>query len=117
MAAIHELERDWHSVFNQGSVMALPSDVTKATGLRRALERLHLSPQTTIAVGDAVTDLVCLRYCGLAVAVANALPTVKAIADVVTDGARGAGYVELTKRWLGGELDAVAMNAARQAPG
>jgi hydroxymethylpyrimidine pyrophosphatase-like HAD family hydrolase len=113
IAAIHELALDWHIIFNKGSVMALPSDVTKATGLRSALDAGHLTPEMTIAVGDAENDLVFLRGCGLAVAVANALPTVKAIADVVTDGARGAGVRELIGRWLDGGLEEVAVNPSR----
>jgi len=113
MAAIHELKLDWHIIFNKGSVMALPSDVTKATGLRVALDALERSPEQTIAVGDAENDLVFLRYCGLAAAVANALPTVKDIADVVTEGARGAGVAELTERWLNGEIDTISRNPSR----
>lgn len=113
IAAIHELKLDWHIIFNKGSVMALPSDVTKVTGLRAALDALERSPKQTIAVGDAENDLVLLRYCGLAAAVANALPTVKDIADIVTEGARGAGVVELTERWLKGEVDAISRNPSR----
>jgi hydroxymethylpyrimidine pyrophosphatase-like HAD family hydrolase len=113
MSAIHDLGLDWHIIFNKGSVMALPSDVTKATGLRAALDALHVSPETTIAVGDAENDLPFLRCCGLAAAVSNALPTVKDLADVVTDGARGKGVIELIGDWLAGELDAVPSNPAR----
>ena len=113
IAAIHDLALDWHIIFNKGSVMALPSDVTKATGLHAALEALGLRAAATVAVGDAENDLVFLRGCGLAVAVANALPTVKEIADVVTDGARGDGVIELAERWLDGALDRVPLNAAR----
>ena len=116
IAAIHELKLDWHIVFNKGSVMALPSDVTKVTGLRVALDALDRSADHTIAVGDAENDLVFLRYCGLAAAVANALPTVKAIADVVTEGARGAGVVELTARWLNGDVDTISRNPLREQP-
>ena len=113
IAAIHELALDWHIIFNKGSVMALPSDVTKATGLRAGLDASHLTPEMTIAVGDAENDLVFMRGCGLAVAVANALPTVKLIADLVTRGARGAGVQELIGRWLDGALETVAVNPAR----
>ena len=116
IAAIHDLSLDWHIIFNKGSVMALPSDVTKATGLRAALDALGVPISTTVGIGDAENDLVFLRCCGLAVAVANALPTVKAIADIVTDGARGAGVIELASRWLDGGLDAVPTNPARQTP-
>jgi hydroxymethylpyrimidine pyrophosphatase-like HAD family hydrolase len=113
IAAINDLALDWHIIFNKGSVMALPSDVTKATGLRAALDASHLTPEMTIAVGDAENDLVFMRACGLAVAVANALPTVKSIADLVTEGARGAGVRELIGRWLDGTLETVAVNPAR----
>jgi hydroxymethylpyrimidine pyrophosphatase-like HAD family hydrolase len=105
LAAIRDLRIEWHVIFNKGSVMALPSDVTKATGLAPALEAIGVSHAETIGVGDAENDQAFLRACGLAVAVDNALPTVKQDADVVTVGARGAGVAELIARWLAGELD------------
>jgi hydroxymethylpyrimidine pyrophosphatase-like HAD family hydrolase len=40
-------------------------------------------------------DIVFLRHCGYAVAVANALPDVKATAHVVTTESHGAGVEEL----------------------
>jgi hydroxymethylpyrimidine pyrophosphatase-like HAD family hydrolase len=91
LAAIHDLGLEWHVIFNKGSVMALPSDVTKATGLAPALAALRVPPDRTVGVGDAENDHAFLRMCGLAVAVDNALPAVKTIADVVTTEARGAG--------------------------
>jgi len=105
LSAIHDLELEWHVIFNKGSVMALPADVTKATGLAPALAALGLTHQRTIGVGDAENDQAFLRSCGLAVAVANALPSVKDIAHIVTAGARGAGVTELIDRLLAGELD------------
>ena len=104
LAAIHDLGLEWHIIFNKGSVMALPADVTKATGLAPALAALGISPRRTIGVGDAENDQVFLRACGLAVAVANALPSVKEIAHVVTAGARGAGVTVLIDRVIAGEL-------------
>jgi hydroxymethylpyrimidine pyrophosphatase-like HAD family hydrolase len=105
LAAIHDLGLEWHIIFNKGSVMALPADVTKGTGLTPALAALGISPRRTIGVGDAENDHVFLRACGLAVAVANALPSVKEIAHLVTAGARGAGVTELIDRVMAGELD------------
>ena len=95
MNAIRDLGLEWHVIFNKGSVMALPSEVTKARGLQPALDSLGLTTLETIGVGDAENDQVFLRLCGLAVAVDNALPTVKELADIVTAGARGAGVTEL----------------------
>ena len=105
LAAIHDLGLEWHIIFNQGAVMALPADVTKATGLAPALHALGITCRRTIGVGDAENDHVFLRACGLAVAVANALPSVKELAHVVTAGARGAGVAELVDRVIAGAFD------------
>ena len=112
LTAIHELGLEWHVIFNKGSVMALPADVTKAKGLGPALEALGVTHEETIGVGDAENDQAFLRCCGLSVAVDNALPIVKEMADVVTAGARGAGVVELIDRWLAGDLESVKPAAA-----
>ena len=114
LAAIRDLGLEWHVIFNKGSVMALPADVTKAKGLMPALAALGVSCDATIAVGDAENDQAFLRACGLAVAVDNALPMVKEMADLVMSGARGAGVEELIDRWLAGSLDTVVPNPARQ---
>jgi len=108
LAAIRDLGLEWHVVFNKGSVMALPSGVTKATGLAPALEDLAIAADETIAVGDAENDHAFLAMCGLKVAVSNALPSLKEIADVITVAARGEGVVELIDHLLSGKLPAVA---------
>lgn len=104
LSAIRDLALEWHVIFNKGSVMALPADITKATGLAPALAALGVSPSRTIGIGDAENDQAFLRLCGLSVAVANALPSVKEIAHVVTSGARGAGVAELIDDLLSGRL-------------
>jgi hydroxymethylpyrimidine pyrophosphatase-like HAD family hydrolase len=103
--AIRDLELEWHVIFNKGSVMALPSDITKASGLLPALKDLNVSCARTIGVGDAENDQAFLRACGVAAAVANALQSVKDASHIVTNGARGAGVVELIDRVIAGELD------------
>lgn len=108
LAALRDLGLDWHIIFNKGAVMALPSEVTKATGLAPALAALGVDPARTVGVGDAENDQPFLRVCGLAVAVDNALPSVKAVAHLVTAGARGAGVTELIERLLADELDTPA---------
>jgi hydroxymethylpyrimidine pyrophosphatase-like HAD family hydrolase len=105
LSAIRDLGLEWHLIYNKGCVMALPADVTKASGLAPALAALGERVEGTIGVGDAENDQAFLRLCGLAVAVDNALPSVKAMADLVTRGARGAGVAELIGMWLAGDLD------------
>ena len=104
LAAIDALGLDLRIIRNKDAVMVLPPGISKDSGLRAALAELAISPADTVAVGDAENDFAFLRLCGLAVAVANALPAVKDAADLVTQGARGAGVVELIERWLGGDL-------------
>jgi len=108
LAAIRDLGLEWHVIFNKGSVMALPASITKATGLEWALDELRIPVERTIGVGDAENDHALLRLCGLGVAVANALPSLKADADLVTTGARGAGVTELIDRLLANELESVS---------
>ena len=105
IGAISDLALEWHVIFNKGSVMALPASVTKATGLTFAIDALGITPARTVGVGDAENDQALLGACGVAVAVGNALASLKAMAHVVTAGASGAGVIELIDRMLAGELD------------
>jgi hydroxymethylpyrimidine pyrophosphatase-like HAD family hydrolase len=105
LEAIRELGLEWQVIFNKGSVMALPSGVNKATGLSAALEELDLSPHNIVGVGDAENDHAFLSLCEFAVAVANALPTVKDRADFVTKRSHGAGVVELIDGILADDLE------------
>lgn len=113
--AIRELGLEWHVIFNKGSVMALPAGVTKATGLVPALKEISVSAANTAAVGDAENDHAFLQQCGYAVAVANALPSVKADADWVTAGARGAGVSELIEHILVNDLADITPKKRRAA--
>jgi hydroxymethylpyrimidine pyrophosphatase-like HAD family hydrolase len=114
LAVIRELGLDWHITFNKGSVMALPSGVTKATGLSAALQELELSADRTVGIGDAENDQAFLAVCRLAVAVANALPSVKDMADIVTVGERGAGVAELIERLCTNQLDDLPTDRRRR---
>ena len=98
--AIRDLKLDLQVIFNKNAIMILPSGINKATGLSAACQVLQLSPHQVVGVGDAENDLVFLNLCGYAVAVANALPEVKAEADLITSGSRGAGIIELIEQLL-----------------
>jgi 3-deoxy-D-manno-octulosonate 8-phosphate phosphatase (KDO 8-P phosphatase) len=52
-----------------------------------------IAPAETCYVGDDLTDIVCFRRVGLAVAVANARPEVKRAAHCVTDARGGQGAI------------------------
>ncbi len=114
---IRDLGLEWHVIFNKDCVMALPSGVNKATGLALALTELRISPQRTVGIGDAENDLAFLEFCGCGVAVANALPSVKERADLVTKGARGFGVIEMIVRMLADDIPEMTRPApAPRAP-
>jgi hydroxymethylpyrimidine pyrophosphatase-like HAD family hydrolase len=104
LAAIRELGLEHQIIFNKGAVMVLPSGVNKATGLAAALASMKLSTRNTIGVGDAENDHAFLTQCGVAVAVANALPSLKEAADFVTTTGCGGGVAELIDEWLRDDL-------------
>ncbi len=87
-------------VFNKGAVMILPPEVTKETGLAAALAEMGIAEAEVVAVGDAENDQAFVMGCGLGVAVANALPSLKHVANLVTKGAHGDGVVELAEMLL-----------------
>jgi len=91
---IDEMGLDLEIILNTDALMVLPPGTNKASGLKEALDELALSAASVAAIGDAENDVVFFKLCGYAVAVANALPEVKAIATMVTNGARGAGVEE-----------------------
>jgi hydroxymethylpyrimidine pyrophosphatase-like HAD family hydrolase len=104
LGAIHDLGLSLRITSNKGTVMVLPAGINKASSLRGALTQLDLSPLNCIGVGDAENDLAFLDVCGLAAAVANALPWVKERVALVTTSARGAGVAELIDQLLGTDL-------------
>ena len=99
---IRELGLGVHLEFNRDSIMALPSGVTKASGLDAALRQLKVPWEEVVGVGDAQNDEAFLKRCGWSIAVANALPALKSSVDVVTRLPEGAGVVELVRRRLSG---------------
>ncbi|HET9380553.1 MAG TPA: HAD family hydrolase [Streptomyces sp.] len=67
-----------------GTVELQPRGVTKATGLALAAEHLGLGPDGTIAFGDMPNDIPMLEWVAHGVAMADAHPALKAVADEVT---------------------------------
>ena len=73
--------------FSDGNWYKLtPSGVTKETAIMRLCDHLGITPENIAAFGDDYADIGMLQLCGLGIAMGNAIPEVKAIADVVTGG-------------------------------
>nr|WP_223186723.1 HAD-IIB family hydrolase [Streptomyces sp. CBMA29] len=68
----------------EGIVELLPLGLTKATGLSLAARRLGVTAAETIAFGDMPNDLPMFAWSGYGVAMANAHPELRRVADEVT---------------------------------
>ncbi len=100
-AALDEVGRlglEVQLVRNRHELMLVPSGISKGTGLFEALGDLGVSRHSTLAVGDAENDHSLLASAELGVAVENAVPALKALADVVLEEPGSTGLA----RFLGG---------------
>jgi Cof subfamily protein (haloacid dehalogenase superfamily) len=87
-------------VSGYGIVELLPPGPTKATGLSIAARRLRIGAAETIAFGDMPNDIPMFRWAGHGVAMANAHPELKAIADEVTASNEADGIALVLERLL-----------------
>jgi hydroxymethylpyrimidine pyrophosphatase-like HAD family hydrolase len=85
---------------NKGALMLLPFGVDKGSGLRALAHDLGVPMGAIVGIGDAENDGAFLAACGQSVAVANALPELRARVHRVTSGADGAGVCEVVERIL-----------------
>jgi 3-deoxy-D-manno-octulosonate 8-phosphate phosphatase (KDO 8-P phosphatase) len=82
-----------------GEVIQAP-DGKKIPPMQAMLDRLGIAWDEVAFVGDDLADIPVLRRVGLPIAVANALPEVKALAAHVTAAAGGHGAVREAIEWL-----------------
>ena len=116
LQTIHDMGLELQVIFNKGAVMTLPSGVNKASGLAIALKQIGVAPQNCLAIGDAENDHAFLTLCGCAVAVANALPALKDLVDIVTLADHGAGATELIDALLDTDLANVPLRPRLVVP-
>jgi hydroxymethylpyrimidine pyrophosphatase-like HAD family hydrolase len=107
-AALRKLQLDFQLVTNPGALMMLPAGVNKASGVWAALRELGVSRHNLVAIGDGENDLALFEFAEHAVAVQNADPLVKRVANRVTLGSRCDGFLELARDLIATDLaDAV----------
>lgn len=82
------------------AIELLPYGASKATALKLMLKDLGIAPEEMIAVGDGENDIEMLQLAGLGVAVANANPKLKAVADATVASNDADGLVELVEKYI-----------------
>ncbi len=74
--------------------------INKGTGLKRLAQLMGLSARDFMAIGDSPNDIEMLQASGFGVAVGNAHPDLKKVADLVTGGEHGTGVAEALRHIL-----------------
>jgi hydroxymethylpyrimidine pyrophosphatase-like HAD family hydrolase len=104
---------------DKGITRVLPPGTAKGAGLERLLGLCGFSPRNLVSFGDGEGDLSLLQVGETGVAVADAVPSLKEIADLVTARPGPAGVLEaLETHWLHGSTGSAlpASQHARSIP-
>jgi hydroxymethylpyrimidine pyrophosphatase-like HAD family hydrolase len=104
LEAIKQFGLEHQVIFNKGAVMILPPGVNKASGIQQALKTLNLSPHNAVAIGDAENDCAMFMAVECAIAVQNAVPHVRDLADWTTSLPAGQGVCDLIDRLIEDDL-------------
>jgi Cof subfamily protein (haloacid dehalogenase superfamily) len=91
-ATIYQAVPEW--------VEIIPKDLNKGAGVRWLLERLRIKPEAIMAIGDGENDIEMLQLAGIGVAVGNANPKLKAVADHLVGTNDDAGVAEALDRFV-----------------
>jgi Cof subfamily protein (haloacid dehalogenase superfamily) len=94
-----------HQVMNntneEGAFLELMSPGnSKWRALSRLIEREGYTPEQVIGIGDEVNDLEMITHAGLGVAMGNAIPAVKAVAQYVTHSNEEDGVAHVVEQFV-----------------
>lgn len=78
----------------------LPYGASKATALKVLLKDLKLNPEEVLAIGDGENDIEMIQLVGLGVAMGNANPKLKAVADAVVASNDADGVAEAVEKYV-----------------
>lgn len=85
--------------YSDAAVEITPGGVNKATGIAKLCEYLSISMDEVLAVGDNENDFEMVKQAGIGVAVANAKPELKTLADYVCEHIGPDGVVEAIEKY------------------
>lgn len=78
----------------------MPKGITKAYGIDLLAKKLGITAAEVMAIGDEENDLPMIAYAGIGVAMANAVPLVKAAADVLTGSNEADGVTQVIEKYV-----------------
>ncbi|MCA5013588.1 MULTISPECIES: Cof-type HAD-IIB family hydrolase [unclassified Enterococcus] len=78
----------------------MPKGITKAYGISLLAKDLAIKQEEIMTIGDEENDLPMIEYAGLGVAMENAVPRVKELADVITDTNDNDGVAKAVEKFV-----------------
>lgn len=81
-------------------VEILPAEASKGAGLRWLLAQMDVAPEQALAIGDGENDIEMLKMVGVGVAMGNAHPRVKAVADEMVGTNEESGVAQALERFV-----------------
>ena len=98
----HIPEERAHITFSidEGLLEVGPPGVNKAEGVARVAEQLEVQREDVLCFGDMPNDSEMLSWAGIGVAMGNARPEVKAVADYVTATNNDCGVADVLEYWF-----------------
>ena len=94
---------DGHATLTQAltnSLEILPRQASKGAGVARLLQYLEIDPRRVLAMGDADNDVEMLQLVGIGVAMGNAVPRLKEVANYVVSTNDENGVAEAIGRFV-----------------
>lgn len=86
--------------YGEYSMEIVAEGCSKASGVKRLIEYMELDKEEVMAIGDHTNDIEIVSMVGTGVAVANATPKLKEVADYVTKGEVADGVIEAVNKFL-----------------
>lgn len=94
------LNQSYSTVRSQEYIFeVMPQGATKASGLKRLVEKLDINRDQIMALGDAANDLEMLQFVGQSVAMGNASDDIKSLSKYVTLTNDQSGVAYAIRTW------------------
>lgn len=95
--ALHRMDA-WNSNFECLDITHI--EASKFHGVVEVLKRFHIDKKDVIGIGDGYNDFSLFKACGLKVAMGNAVPQLKAIADFVAPTVEEDGVAVVIEKFI-----------------
>ena len=90
----------------RGVLEVLPANASKGAGVALVMKDLGITPENALAIGDGENDIEMLKTVGLGVAMGNAVPRLKAVADQIVASNNENGVAQAIEMFVLGSEEA-----------